>query len=145
MPCRITGYSVSCTALRSLRKSATRSVGEEEVVAMVVAVGGVRLLLQSKQARIRLQEKIQREKCQRQDRALSRQSRSLVSGNDLTQQTESSGGEEQSRGEERRSDIASTWQHSRLARLHLPPSPNSHGLVLWDCSPVHKYMHKIRR
>lgn len=36
--------------------------------------------------------------------------------------------------EERRSDIASTWQLAHFARLLLQPSPNSHGLPLWDCN-----------
>lgn len=149
MPCGIAGHSGSLHGTEIPRKSATRLVWEEE---------GVRagLLLQSKQARIRLQAQIQQRgvEFQRQDRAFSRQwaaqeagdggggcsspvalgqaflylslsvplsrslllsllfrsvnvrSRSLVSGNDLTQQTKSSSRAKQ-RGEMRRGGATS--------------------------------------
>lgn len=68
MPCGIAGHSGSLHGTEIPRKSATRLVWEEE---------GVRagLLLQSKQARIRLQAQIQQRgvEFQRQDRAFSRQ------------------------------------------------------------------------
>ena len=71
----LAGSLVTRGAAQILRKSATRLVGEEVVVEEEEKEGGVGLLLQSKQARIRLQAQIQREKCQRQERAFRPRSR----------------------------------------------------------------------
>lgn len=70
-------------------------------------------------------------------RSVNVRSRSLVSGNDLTQQTESSGRAEPRKEKRRRGEEERHRLHlaaPALAPLLLQPSFHSHGLLLWDHS-----------